>query len=92
MMADRSKRFPWLGHLVVFCLIGAFSMSPVIWLAVVNAQSSGAQIGLTDLMAQWGILGWLVTTPFVIGPFLFLVWGAIAAIHLALHLRRRGQA
>lgn len=91
-MQARQKRFPWLGHLVVFCLIGVFSLLPVIWLAVVNAQNPGAPIGLADLAAGWGILGWLVMTPFVLGPILFLIWGLVAGIHLVIYLRRlKGQ-
>ena len=88
MQAGR-KRFPWLGHGIVFCLIGVFTLSPVLWLAIVNAGRPDAPLALTDLMAQWGILGWLVMTPFALGPILFAGWAGIVVIHLMLFLRRK---
>ncbi|KKB07820.1 hypothetical protein VE26_14340 [Devosia chinhatensis] len=90
-MRERQKRFPLLGHIVVFCLIGLFAMSPVIWVALANAQQPGAQIGLTDLMAGWGVMGWLVMAPVALGPLLFLFWTAIFAIHLLVYFRRKGE-
>ncbi len=88
-MKAGQRRFPFLGHALVFCLIGLFTLSPVIWLAIVNAQSPGEAIGLPDLMAQWGVLGWLVMTPMALGPLLFLVWSIVAAVHLIVHMRKR---
>ncbi|UYN98783.1 MAG: hypothetical protein KIT02_12660 [Devosia sp.] len=89
MMGARPKRFPWLGYAIAFCLIGAFTMSPAIWLAVVNAQEPGPPIGLTDLMASWGLFGWLIITPFSLGPFLIMAWALVLAMHHWAFRRRR---
>lgn len=91
-MQSRQTRFPWLGHGSVFCLIALFTFSPLFWLAIANAQAPGAPIGLTDLMASWGVLGWLVMTPFALGPMLFMAWAAVVVLHLLIFLRRKGKA
>ncbi|ODT71827.1 MAG: hypothetical protein ABS75_06735 [Pelagibacterium sp. SCN 63-23] len=88
-MSGGQRRFPWLGHGIVLLLILLISLSPVIALAVLNARQAGAPMQLTDLMASWGVLGWLVTVPFTLGGFLFVLWMLVIPLHYLAWRRSR---
>jgi hypothetical protein len=90
-MTSRSRPFPWLGYLVTFLLIMAVSLSPVLVLIYVNATSGQAPLDLAGLMASWGILGYLLLAPFVIGGALFLLWLFAIPAHLLARHRLRSR-
>ena len=90
-MSVRQRRFPWLSHCIVLLLIMAFALSPVIALAVINANQPGAPMRLTDLMASWGMLGWLATLPFALGGFFLLLWIFVVPLHYFVWRRRQNR-
>lgn len=91
-MAGGQPRFPWLTYLVILVVIGLFTFSPIIALVMANADHVGEPLQLTDLMAQWGVLGWLLLAPFPIGMFAFGGWLVTLVVHLIVRANHRNKA
>ncbi len=91
-MPGGQPRFPWLPYAVTLVVIGLFTFSPVIALALANASHAGTPLQLTDLMAAWGVLGWLVLAPFPIGMVAFGGWLVALLTHLWVRRHQRRKA
>ncbi|MBF0677360.1 MAG: hypothetical protein IR164_00305 [Devosia sp.] len=85
------RGFPWLGYGIALVVILVFTLSPVIALVFAGPGPGGAPMTLTELMASWGVLGWLILSPFALGGMALLGWFAALAIHLLVWRRRRGK-
>jgi heme exporter protein D len=88
-MAGR-QGFPWLSYGFTLAVIIVFALSPVILLAFAGPGPDGTPMSLTELMASWGLMGWLLMAPFALGGMAFLVWALALLIHLLVHNRRDG--
>jgi hypothetical protein len=88
-MAGERRRFPWLTYAVILAVIGLFTFSPVILLASAGPGPNGEPLQLADLMAQWGVLGWLLLAPFPIGMFGFGGWLVALVVHLIVRSSQR---
>jgi hypothetical protein len=91
-MTEGQPRFPFLSYVIILVVIGLFTFSPVIALAFANAGHTGTPLQLTDLMAAWGVLGWLVLAPFPIGMMAFGAWLVALLTHLYVRRRQRRKA
>jgi hypothetical protein len=83
---------PWLTYVILLVLIMLFTLSPVIALGILNAGNSGTPLQLTDLMASWGVLGWLVLTPIPVGAMALGAWLIALVVHLLVRRRQARQA
>lgn len=88
-MSTPLPRFTWLGYAVTLVVILIFALSPAIAVGVVNATSGEPPTDLAGLMASWGVLGWLMLAPVVLGGMLFLLWMLALPIHLIAWQRKR---
>lgn len=91
-MRTGQPRFPWLTYAIILVVIGLFTFSPVIALAFANADHVGEPLQLTYLMAQWGVLGWLLLAPFPIGIFAFGGWLVALVVHLIVRANHRRKS
>ena len=87
-MSGGQRRFPFLRYGLGFVLIWAFTLSPVVVLAIANAGAN-PPMQLTELMASMGLLGWLFIAPFPLGTIAFLIWFVALIIHLLAFGRKR---
>lgn len=85
------RGFPWLGYGITLVVILVLTLSPVIALSFAGPSPSGAAMTLTEFMASWGVIGWLVLAPFVLGGMALFVWFIALAIHLLVWRRRGGK-
>jgi hypothetical protein len=91
-MTKGQQSFPWLTYVILLVLIMLFTLSPVIALGFLNAGNSDTPLQLTDLMASWGVLGWLVITPFPIGAMALGAWLIALVVHLLVRRRQARRA
>lgn len=88
-MAKGQQRFPWLTYVIMLVLIMVFTLSPAIALVFLNSGNTGPTVELTDLMASWGVLGWLVLTPFVVGALALGGWFVALLAHWLVYRRQQ---
>jgi hypothetical protein len=91
-MAKGQPRFPWLSYVVILVVIWLFTLSPFIALAFINAGQTRSPMQLTELMASWGVLGWLVLAPIPLGMIAFGGWLIALIVHLLVRRRQARKA